>query len=72
MKMATWVLLLVGGINWLLVGLFSTDVGTLLFGSMDHIVSKVIYVLVGLSALYQLFMMKSSKSDMMKPMMMGQ
>lgn len=47
-----FILLVVGGLNWLLVGLFGWDVGQL-FGGMDAVVSKIIYVLVGLSALYE-------------------
>ena len=49
----TFILLVVGGLNWLLVGLFNWDVGKL-FGGMEAPVSRVIYVLVGLSALYEL------------------
>lgn len=44
-------LVIIGGLNWLLVGLFGWDVGEL-FGGMDAAVSKIIYVLVGLSALW--------------------
>ncbi|MFA4936998.1 MAG: DUF378 domain-containing protein [Patescibacteria group bacterium] len=50
----TWILLVIGGLNWLLVGLFSWDVGSL-FGGMDAIISKIIYILVGLAAIYELF-----------------
>ena len=53
LKMAAWVLLVIGGLNWLLVGIWGWDVGQL-FGGMDAMVSRVIYVLVGLSALYSL------------------
>lgn len=49
-----FILLVIGGINWLLVGLFSWDVGQL-FGGMGATISRIIYVLVGLSALYELF-----------------
>jgi len=55
----TWILLIVGGLNWLLVGLFKWDVG-MLFGGMDMAVSRVIYVLVGLSAIIELFTHKGS------------
>lgn len=48
-----FLLLIVGGVNWLLVGLFNWDIGAL-FGGMDAMVSKAIYILVGLSALYEL------------------
>lgn len=45
------VLLIVGGLNWLLVGLFSFDLVATIFGDMS-IVSRVVYGLVGLSAIY--------------------
>ena len=47
-KVAHW-LLVVGGLNWLLVGLLSWDIGEL-FGGQGEIISRIIYVLVGLSA----------------------
>lgn len=50
----TFLLLVVGGINWLLWGAIGWEVGQL-FGGMDALVSRVIYILVGLSALYELF-----------------
>ncbi|MDE1970766.1 MAG: DUF378 domain-containing protein [Patescibacteria group bacterium] len=49
-----YVLLLIGGLNWLLVGGFHWSLG-LLFGGDMAMASRVIYVLVGLSALYELF-----------------
>ncbi|HEY4541561.1 MAG TPA: DUF378 domain-containing protein [Noviherbaspirillum sp.] len=48
------ILLIVGGLNWGLVGLFNFDLVATLFGEMSAI-SRVIYVLVGLSALYSLY-----------------
>ncbi len=49
-----FILLVVGGLNWLLVGIWGWDVGQL-FGGMDATFSRVIYVLVGLSAVLLLF-----------------
>ncbi len=46
------VLLIVGGLNWLLVGLFEFDLVAELFGSQDAILAKVVYILVGVSALW--------------------
>ena len=43
-------LLIVGGVNWGLVGLFGVDLVAELFGVMSP-VSRIVYVLVGLSAL---------------------
>ena len=51
-KVAHW-LLIIGGLNWLLVGLLGWDIGNL-FGGQDAIISRIIYVLVGLSALMAL------------------
>lgn len=45
------VLLIVGGLNWGLVGLFNFDLVAAIFGVMS-ILSRIVYVLVGLSAIY--------------------
>jgi len=45
------ILLVVGGLNWGLVGLFSFDLVATLFG-VSSAVSNIVYVLVGLSAVY--------------------
>ncbi|PUA29907.1 MAG: hypothetical protein B0W54_05015 [Cellvibrio sp. 79] len=47
-------LLIVGGINWGLIGLFNVDLVAELFGVMSP-VSRIVYVLVGLSALCAIF-----------------
>ena len=49
----TLVLLIVGGLNWGLVGLFDFNLVAALFGEMSAL-SRIVYVLVGASALYQL------------------
>jgi uncharacterized membrane protein YuzA (DUF378 family) len=53
LHMITFTLLVVGGINWLLLALTGWEIGQL-FGGMEAGVSKVIYVLVGLSAIYEI------------------
>ena len=57
------VLVIIGSINWGLVGLFNFDLVAGIFGSMTWL-SKIIYDLVGLSGLYLIFMlgMSSDKS----------
>ena len=49
----TLLLLIVGGLNWGLVGLLDFDLVAALFGEMS-LLSRIVYSLVGLSALYQL------------------
>ncbi len=50
----TLVLVIVGGLNWGLVGVLDFDLVATIFGEMSA-VSRVVYTLVGLSALYLLF-----------------
>lgn len=45
-------LLVIGGINWGSVGLFQFDIVAFLAGGQSGIVSRIIYVIVGLSALW--------------------
>lgn len=49
----TLFLVIVGGLNWGLVGLFGFDLVAALFGEMSAL-SRIVYVLVGASALWQL------------------
>jgi len=46
-----FVLVLVGGLNWGLVGLLNFDLVATLFGTMSP-VSRIVYILVGVSAAY--------------------
>lgn len=52
LHMVTFILLVVGGLNWLLQGALGWEIGSLI-GGMDKPLAKIIYVLVGLSAIYQ-------------------
>lgn len=58
-----FILVVVGGLNWGLVGLFGFDLVATLFGDAS-VLSRIVYTLVGLGALYQLVMvgMKNSGS----------
>ncbi|HLV02821.1 MAG TPA: DUF378 domain-containing protein [Acidobacteriota bacterium] len=50
-------LIIIGGINWGLVGLFDFDLVAALFGP-GSVVSRFIYILVGLAALYSIYLFK--------------
>jgi uncharacterized protein len=52
------ILLVIGGLNWGSIGLFDFNLVTFVFGQIPIIV-KVIYGLVGLAALYQIFQWKA-------------
>ncbi len=46
-------LLVVGGLNWGLVGLFQFDLVATIFGGSGALLARLVYLVVGLSALYQ-------------------
>lgn len=50
LHIAALILLVIGGLNWLLVGLFMWDIGAI-FGGQDALISRLVYILVGLSAI---------------------
>jgi uncharacterized membrane protein YuzA (DUF378 family) len=53
LNLVTLLLVIIGGLNWGLVGAFGFDLVAAIFGPMSAI-SRIVYVLVGLSALWQL------------------
>ena len=56
------ILLVVGGLNWGLVGLANFDLVATLFGA-GSAVARVVYVLVGLSAVYKLLKLNCNSSS---------
>jgi hypothetical protein len=50
----SFILLIVGGLNWGLVGLANFDLVATLFGEGSGL-SRLVYVLVGLAALYSIY-----------------
>ena len=55
LNLATLVLLIVGGINWGLVGLAQFDLVAAIFGGQDALAARLVYAIVGLSAVWQIF-----------------
>lgn len=57
MNILDWIaviLVIVGGLNWGLVGIFNFDLVATIFGDMSAI-SRVVYTLVGVSALWMIY-----------------
>lgn len=46
------ILLIIGGLNWLIIGLSGYNLVSGLTGSDDNVVARIIYVLVGISAIW--------------------
>lgn len=55
LHMAAWILVMIGGINWLLVA-FKLNLVEMIFGSF----SMYVYILVGLSAVYEIVSHKAN------------
>lgn len=50
-KIALWILL-IGGLNWGLMGIFRFDLIAWAFGGSDSIISRIIYIIVALAAVW--------------------
>ena len=55
------ILVIIGAINWLLVGLFSFDVVAYVCGGSTAVLSRVIYTLVGLAGIWCITMLFREK-----------
>jgi len=60
MHMVSFILLLVGGLNSGLVGLFQFDLVATILGGADGMIARIVYTLVGVSAVY---IMATHKKD---------
>ncbi|MEK7463704.1 MAG: DUF378 domain-containing protein [Patescibacteria group bacterium] len=54
-----FVLVIIGGLNWLVIGIFNAGLADLI----GYGISKVVYILVGLSAVYLIVTHKKTCSD---------
>lgn len=54
LELVVVILLIVGGLNWGLVGLFDYNVVTVIFGA-GTLINRVVYILVGLAALFKIY-----------------
>ncbi len=59
----TLILIIIGGVNWGLVGFFNFDLVAAIFGGQTAALSKIVYILVGLSALWQLYPLSMAFSE---------
>lgn len=48
------ILIIIGALNWGLIGLFQFDLVATIFGGTASIVSRIIYTFVGLAGIYSI------------------
>jgi uncharacterized membrane protein YuzA (DUF378 family) len=51
-KIITFILTILGGINWLAIGMLQYDFVAGIFGTQANLFSRIIYTIIGLSAVY--------------------
>ena len=59
--LTAYILLIVGSLNWGLVGAFNFDLVQFIFGSIP-VVANIVYILVGISAIIGIFDIAMKKS----------
>ena len=52
LKIVAFVITIIGGLNWLAIGMLQYDFVAGIFGTQANIFSRIVYTLVGVSAVY--------------------
>jgi uncharacterized membrane protein YuzA (DUF378 family) len=63
LNLLTLILVIVGAVNWGLVGLFQFDLVAALFGGDDSALARLVYILVGIGGIYQLVPLANALSS---------
>ena len=61
--LVAFILVAIGGINWGLVGIFDFNLVSAIFGD-GTMITRAIYILVGVSALYLIFKKVTKKKEL--------
>ena len=56
-------LTIIGAINWGLIGLFDFNLVALIFGGLDSILTKIIYIIVGICGIINIKLLIDYISD---------
>jgi uncharacterized membrane protein YuzA (DUF378 family) len=62
LNILAWILVVIGAINWGLVGFFNFNLVDAIFG-VGSIVSRIIYALVGLAGLWSIMLFSRIRGD---------
>ncbi len=61
MNVVAMILVIIGAINWGLIGFFQFDLVAAIFGGQNAVVSRIIYALVGLAGLWSIILVPRVK-----------
>ncbi|MDD2498962.1 MAG: DUF378 domain-containing protein [Desulfitobacteriaceae bacterium] len=57
------ILVIIGALNWGLIGLFGFDLVATIFGGQSALLSRIIYTLVGLAGIYAITLLFREKTE---------
>lgn len=63
MDVLALVLMIIGALNWGLIGLFRFDLVASIFGGMTSVVSRIIYTIVGLAGVWGITMLFRRRAE---------
>ena len=64
LDMNSLLLTIIGGVNWLLVGVFQFDLVAWIFGGQGALVSRIIYTVIGAAALWCITLLFKNRETM--------
>lgn len=66
-NLITFLIMAVGGLNWLCIGLFQFDLIAGIFGSQANFVSRFLYMIIGLATVCSLIALPIKKGRIYEP-----
>jgi len=64
LDMISLLLTIIGGVNWLLVGVFQFDLVAWIFGGQGALISRIIYTVIGAAALWCITLLFKNRETM--------
>lgn len=64
LRIVAFIITIVGGLNWLAIGMLQYDFVAGIFGTQANIFSRIIYTIVGISAIYLTCVIISNKGKL--------
>jgi uncharacterized membrane protein YuzA (DUF378 family) len=57
------IIVIIGALNWLLVGVLSFDLVATIFGGQTALISRIIYTLVGIAGIWAISLLVRPKTE---------
>lgn len=60
---ASFILVIIGSLNWGLVGLFNLDLAEALFGGKLQFITRIVYIIIGVAGINMLILLLKTKNQ---------